>query len=104
MSEREFEVNGEAFDENDEDNIIVLTDENGEETEFELVDVIQYEEKEYVVLLPTDENAEEVLIMNSEATDNEDEDILTPVEDEKTLQAVYEIFKEHAADLFDFED
>ena len=34
------------------DNIIVLNDEDGNEVEFEFLDLIEYEGEEYVVLLP----------------------------------------------------
>ena len=36
----------------DEDNIITLNDENGNEVEFEFLDLIPYRQNEYVVLLP----------------------------------------------------
>ena len=47
------------------DNIIVLNDENGDEIEFEFLDLIEYEGEEYVVLLPHDEeeDADEVVIL-----------------------------------------
>ena len=48
------------------DNIIVLNDEDGNEVEFEFLDLIEYEGEEYVVLLPNeedDEDAGEVLIL-----------------------------------------
>ena len=37
------------------DNIIVLNDEEGKEVKFEFLDLIEYENEEYVILLPTDE-------------------------------------------------
>ena len=37
------------------DNILVLNDEEGNEVEFEFLDLIEYEGEEYVVLLPVDE-------------------------------------------------
>ena len=48
------------------DNIIVLNDENGDEIEFEFLDLIEYEGEEYVVLLPHDEEeeADEVVYLN----------------------------------------
>ena len=78
------------------DNIIVLNDENGDEIEFEFLDLIEYEGEEYVVLLPHDEeeDADEVVILQLEDTDNEDEESYVSVDDEEVLQAVFEIFKE----------
>ena len=43
--------NVENFDE-DLSNIIILHDENGEEVQFEFLDLIEYDSEEYVVLLP----------------------------------------------------
>ena len=88
------------------DNIIVLNDENGEEIEFEFLDLIEYEGEEYVVLLPTDEedDAGEVVILKLEDTDSEDEESYVSVDDEDVLQAVFEIFKEKFKDEFNFVD
>ncbi len=87
----------EDFDFSDLDNTIILTDENGEEVEFEFIDMIDYEGGEYVVLIPKEdienENDDgEVFIMKVE-TDGENE-IFSDVEDEVTATAVFEIFKE----------
>lgn len=88
------------------DNIIVLNDENGEEIEFEFLDLIEYEGEEYVVLLPNDEDddAEEVVILKLEDTDSEDEESYVSVDDEETLKNVFEIFKEKFKDEFNFID
>ena len=88
------------------DNIIVLNDENGDEIEFEFLDLIEYEGEEYVVLLPTDEedDAGEVVILKLEDTDSEDEESYVSVDDEDVLQAVFEIFKDKFKDEFNFID
>ena len=87
------------------DNIIVLNDENGDEIEFEFLDLIEYEWEEYVVLLPNDEDeADEVVILKLEDTDSEDEESYVSVEDEDVLQAVFDIFKEKFKDEFNFVD
>ena len=44
----------------DEDSFITLTDENGNEVDFLLMDVMEYDGSDYMVLLPlTDEDGEE---------------------------------------------
>ena len=89
------------------DNIIVLNDENGDEIEFEFLDLIEYEGDEYVVLLPNDEDEEdagEVVILKLEDTDSEDEESYVSVDDEDVLKAVFEIFKEKFKDEFNFID
>lgn len=86
-----------------DDNIVVLTDEEGNEVSFEFLDLIQYRGKEYVVLLPNTDETEEVVILQLEYADGETESYLS-VDNEYTLQAVFEMFKQRAKDDFDFVD
>ena len=70
------------------DNIIVLNDEDGNEVEFEFLDLIEYDGESYVVLLPNDDDEEEageVLILKLEDNDSEDEESYVSVEDEEIL-------------------
>ena len=96
------ENNNEILSE-DEMNILTLTDEFGNETEFEYLDVIEYKGEEYLVLLPTAEDNDEIVILLIEPVDEENENYLA-VEDDKTLAAVYEIFKERYTDVLTFAD
>ena len=77
------------------DNIIVLNDEEGKEVKFEFLDLIEYENEEYVILLPTDEeeDSEEVVILKVEDTDSDEEESYVSVDDEEVLNKVFEIFK-----------
>lgn len=86
----------------DEASIISLTDEEGNEVEFELIDSVDYEGKEYLILLPPDDEDAEVVILEVEPQGNDMETYVT-VNDEETLIAVYEIFKERFKDIFTFE-
>ena len=83
--------------------IITLTDENGQDMEFEYMDCIEYEGKEYLALLPTDEDSNEIVLLEIEPVDEENENYIA-IEDEATLQAVYGIFKERFKDVLTFED
>ena len=87
-------------------NIVVLNDENGEEVEFEFLDLIELDGEEYVVLLPASdaEDADEVVILRVEDTDSEDEESYVSVEDEEILNTVFNIFKEKFKEEFDFID
>lgn len=91
-----------------EDNIIVLNDENGEETRFEFLDLIELDNEEYVVLLPVEETEEgpgEVVILKVEDTDDgSEEESYVSVESEETLNRVFEVFKDKFKDEFDFVD
>ena len=96
--------------ENEEvDNIIILNDEDGNEVKFEFLDLVQLEDEEYVVLLPVAEEGEEehgeLLILKLEDTDEDsDEESYVGVEDEETLNKVFDIFKEKYKDEFNFVD
>ena len=87
----------------DEAYIITLTDENGQDMEFEYMDCIEYEGKEYLALLPTDEESNEIVLLEIEPVDEEHENYVA-IEDEATLMAVYAIFKERFKDVLQFED
>jgi uncharacterized protein YrzB (UPF0473 family) len=98
--------NDDMMEMEDLDNIIVLNDENGEEVKFEFLDLIEYEEEEYVILLPIEENedAGEVVILKVEDTDSEEEESYVSVDDQETLNTVFEMFKEKFKDEFNFID
>ena len=87
----------------EEESTLVLTDENGVDQEFEYLDCIEYEGKEYLVLIPDEEEANEIVILEIQPVDEENENYLA-VEDEAVLNAVYGIFKERFADVLTFED
>ncbi len=87
----------------EEQEILVLSDDMGSEAEFEVLDLIDYEDKQYVVLLPMDENDTGIVILEMTVIDDENADYLD-VEDEDILNAVFDIFKEEHADEFDFAD
>ncbi|MBO5349964.1 MAG: DUF1292 domain-containing protein [Clostridia bacterium] len=86
----------------EEENLIVLNDEDGNEIKFEFLDLIELENENYVVLYPIENEAEEVVILKVQETEGEQDEYLSV--DEKTLQAVYAIFKEKFKDVYDFQD
>ena len=96
-------VNENLIPEEEESSILTLTDENGVDNDFEYLDCIEYKGKEYLVLMPVDTVETEIVILEVEPVDEENENYLA-VEDEKLLNAVYEIFKEKYKDILTFED
>ena len=95
--------------ENEEmDNIIVLNDEDGNEVRFEFLDLVELEDEEYVVLLPVEGDVEEdgrVVILRLEDSDEDSgEESYIGVDDQETLDKVFEIFKDKFKDEFNFED
>ena len=89
--------------EEEESSILTLTDANGEDIDFEYLDCIEYQGKEYLILMPVDTVETEIVILEIEPVDEENENYLA-VEDEKTLNEVYGIFKEKYKDVLTFED
>ena len=92
-----------------DDNIVVLNDEEGNEVQFEFLDLVELDDEEYVVLLPVTEEGEEeegeVVILKLEDTDEDsEEESYVSVEDEEILNKVFEIFKEKYKDEFNFVD
>lgn len=99
----------ENFEGEELDNIVILNDEDGNEVKFEFLDLIDFEDEEYIVLLPVNEEGEEeegeVVILKVEDTDEEaEEESYVSVDDEDTLNKVFEIFKERFKDDFNFVD
>ena len=60
----------------EEESILTLTDENGEDMEFEYLDCIEYQGKEYLILMPVDEESNEIVILEIQPVDEENENYL----------------------------
>ena len=79
-----------------------LNDENGNEVEFEFLDLIPYRQNEYVVLLPIGDSDGQVVILQLKEIDDETEEYVG-VENEFVLETVFALFKERNKDFFTFE-
>ena len=89
------------------DNIIILNDENGNEVKFEFLDLMEYEGEEYIILLPTEEGEDIEVVVILKVEDLEDDPYMetyVSIDDEDTLNAVFEMFKEKFKDEFNFID
>ncbi len=88
----------------DDDEIITLTDEEGNEHEFVVVDVIEVESQEYAILLPIDtedeEEAEAVILRLEKDADGDDilVDIEAEDEWEKVAQAYEDLLEDESGD------
>lgn len=96
MSENE-EMNTEELD-----NIIVLTDEDGNDVEFEWLDTLEMNDNTYVVVVPAEEEADEVVILKMEK--DEDEETFVGLDDENEINEVFEEFKTRNKEIFEFVD
>ena len=83
------------MEEMEEDGIITLVDESGKEIEFTHIATVEYKDEWYIVLEPNEkvEGMEDGdVVIYKLGIDDEDEDTFIPVEDEDTLQAVFDEF------------
>ena len=95
--------NLENIPEEEATSVLTLTDENGVDIDFEYLDCIDYEGKEYLILMPVEAEEAEIVILEVQPVDEENENYIA-VEDEAVLDAVYAIFKEKFKDILTFED
>ncbi|MBQ2966945.1 MAG: DUF1292 domain-containing protein [Clostridia bacterium] len=77
----------------EKDNVVVLTDDEGKEVEFEHIDTIEMDDNCYVLLLPVEEPDDGVVILKFD-TDDEGEEILVGVDDDEEAMAVLKKYDE----------
>lgn len=77
--------------------LVTLTDEDGNDVEFEHIDTVEYQGKTYLAFIPAElalEEEAEVVILQV-VTEN-GEEMLEVVEDDEIADAVFDIVMEHA--------
>lgn len=77
--------------ENDNDNMITLLDDDGKEVECEVIDMFQFEEKEYIVLLPVEEEDPYILRIDKDDDGNE---VFAVIEDDDEFGKVADAYDE----------
>lgn len=81
--------------EDDMDNMITLLDEDGNEVECEVIDMFEYDEKEYIVLLPDDEDDPYILRVDK---DEDGKDVFAVIEDDDEFEKVADAYDELVGD------
>ena len=76
------------------DMIMTLVDETGNQVEFELLDIIGYNNNTYAVFYPTVPDDTEVLILRVEDIPGTDNANYIVEKDDNIVQEVYKMFKE----------
>lgn len=87
----------------DDENYITLTDDDGNEVSFEILDTVEYKERVFSVLLPFDEEDDGIVILEIIEGDDEDYDDFVSVEDDALLEEVYTEFKKNYKGEYEFE-
>ncbi len=90
--------------------ILSLTDEDGKEYNFEVLDDIDYEDGRYMALQPVHEDAEAVLADSGElvilkvVTEEDGDEALIEIEDDDEYEDVAAIFADRLQDFFEIDD
>ncbi|BCV21873.1 DUF1292 domain-containing protein [Moorella sp. Hama-1] len=83
----------------DEENTIILTDDEGQEHEFIVVDILNIENDEYAILLPAEgaDNEGEAIVLKI-GLDEDGNEILYEIEDEDEWQRVTQAWEDAVAE------
>ena len=89
--------------ENEEVLVYTLTDEDGNENDFELIGSIEVEGKKYCALIPfteDDEDVEEYIVLRVEQSEEDpNEEILVSIDDDEEFDRIADIFDDEFADI-----
>ena len=102
---KEFNADFEQED-NFEPDLISLTDDEGKEYQFEILDQIEYNDEHYLALMPKYDDPKEMLDSDGELVVLKviiegDEELFEEIEDDEEYEDVAGIFIDRLQDLFD---
>lgn len=83
--------------------IYTLTDEEGNENEFELIGTYEHDGKTYIALVPVDEEEGEFVILRY-GTDEEGEALLETIDDDDEFYAVADYFEDALFNEIDYDE
>ena len=76
-----------------EDSILTFTDEEGNDVEFQILDALTVDEKQYLVVMPAEEDTEDVGVVILEIKEEDGEEVYDTVIDDAEAEKVFEEFK-----------
>ena len=88
--------------------ILTVTDEDGQEHSFEVLDTVEYNDEQYFAVVPVGESEEEALqedlnLVIMKITEEDGEEFLDIVDDDEEFYNIGEIFAERLAEMYDVE-
>jgi len=86
-----------------DDDIYILTDEEGNENKFELQGSLELDGVTYLALIPIDETDDEFVILKVEM-DEEGEEILVTIDDDDEFDKIADIFQDELFSNIDYDD
>jgi Protein of unknown function (DUF1292). len=86
-----------------DDDIYILTDEEGNDNKFELQGSLELDGVTYLALIPIDETDEEFVILKVEE-DEDGEEILVTIDDDEEFDKIADIFQDELFSNIDYDD
>ena len=94
-----------------EQDLLTLTDEDGQEHEFEVVDAVDLDDERYLALVPVFsdpqeslEDSADLVILKVVPDEESGEEILQTIDDDDEFGRVADLFMERLEDTFEFEE
>lgn len=90
----------------EEANVVSLVDENGVESDFEIIGNIENEGTTYFALIPVDGDGEEYVILKAVPSENGDEDEfedLISIDDDEEFDRIADIFDDLLMEEYDYD-
>ena len=84
--------------------LFYLANENGEQMAFHFLDCILVEDREFLVLMPAEGPYVNEAVILERLKEKNGEESYIPVEEMKTIRAVYDLFRQRAGDAFIYTD
>ena len=91
----------------EDDSIVILTDDEGNEHEFEILQILEIDDVEYAILLSLDgeeDEEDEAIILRIGVDDSTGEEVLYDIEDDAEWEMVAQAWQQFADDDWDDED
>ena len=85
-----------------EEEVFTLTDEEGNESDFEFIGKIELGDNTYVALVPVDGDEEEYVILNVD-TDENGEEYLSTIEDDEEFDKAADAFEDEFMSEIDYD-
>lgn len=98
------EKKNENLDNEEEQDIITLTDENGEESDYEVMGTYDEENVTYVALYPLKNNEKEEYVILKTQVDESGEEMLITIDDDDEFDRVADIFEDMLFDEIDYDE
>lgn len=86
-----------------ENEVVTLTDENGEESDYEIIGSLEDNGNDYLALVPVENDADEYIILKV-VVDENDEEMLVTIDDDDEFDRIADMFDDELTAEYDYDD